>query len=226
MNVRLLCNLGYACYAVGMLIAGALLDRRHLRLASAVLFTLALGKALFIDHARVFAAQAHTIVNLRAAGLAAGILWLTCAAVIAHRRPSAFIPPQHAPVLVLLAHGLGVLVLTLETATFFANMKDFAASHLARQMTYSIGYSLYGCALLATGFGRRQLYLRAAGLVLFAVVLLKIFIYDLKELQELYRIFSFLALAVLLLTGAYLYYKYQHLLLPTPAKEPPDDKPR
>jgi len=56
---------------------------------------------------------------------------------------------------------------------------------------------------------------------LFAGVLLKIFVYDLKELRELYRIFSFLGLAVLLLTGAYLYHRFQHLLLATVAREEP-----
>jgi len=221
MDVQLVCDLGYACYAVAMLLAGAALRRRTLRIASAALLLLTLGKALTSDAAFLFANQAHAIWNVRAAVLGACILWLASAAAMVRRWPSSFIQPRHVPVLVLLAHALGLMLFTLEARTFFAHYDNLATSHLARQMTYSIGYALYACTLLAVGFLRRQAYLRAAGLVLFAGVLLKIFVYDLKELRELYRIFSFLGLAVLLLTGAYLYHRFQHLLLATVAREEP-----
>ena len=102
--------------------------------------------------------QAYSVLVNRPLGR-----WLASAAAMVRRWPSSFIQPRHVPVLVLLAHALGLMLFTLEARTFFAHYDNLATSHLARQMTYSIGYPLYACTLLAVGFLRRQAYLRAAG---------------------------------------------------------------
>jgi len=224
MKVQLVCSLGYVLHAVGLLLAGFGFRQIYLRVAALVLFCLAMGKTFTADLRYIFMTHDQAIWNLRFVVLAACILWLALAAVLVRRymtRKSTFVRPRHAAVPALLAHGLVLLLFTLETRTFFAQYQDLTTGRLARQMTYSIGYAVYATALLAAGFIWRRLYLRVAGLVLFGGILLKVFLYDMAELQALYRIVSFLGLAVLLLAGAYLYNKYQHLLLP---QEPKDEQ--
>ena len=226
-EVQLICSVGYVLYAVGLLLAGFGFRQAYLRLAALILFCLAMGKIFTADLRYIFMTHDQTIWNLRFAVLAACILWLALAAVVVRRyapRKSVFARPRHAAVPALLAHGLVLLLFTLETRTFFAQYRDLATGHLARQMIYSIGYVVYAAALLAAGFFWRRLYLRVAGLVLFGGMLLKVFLYDLAELEALYRIASFLGLAVLLLVGAYLYNKYQHLLLPQEPKDEPAER--
>jgi uncharacterized membrane protein len=118
----------------------------------------------------------------------------------------------------LVAHGLALALFTLEVRSYFATCGDGTQEHLAQQMVYSIGYAVYATGMLIAGFSLRQLYLRASALALFAVTLGKIAVYDVVELKELYRIASVFGLAVLLLAGAWLYNKYQHLLLPAEEK--------
>ena len=47
--------------------------------------------------------------------------------------------------------------------------------------------------------------LRLAGLALLGAAVLKVFAYDLAELDEIFRVLSFVALGLLLLTGAFAY---------------------
>ena len=56
-------------------------------------------------------------------------------------------------------------------------------------------------------------------MALFGFTILKIFIYDLSFLDTLYRIFSFVALGLILLTVSYLYQRYRAIILgPSDAK--------
>jgi uncharacterized membrane protein len=66
---------------------------------------------------------------------------------------------------------------------------------------------LYGGTALLYGFLRRSREARYAGLVLLGVVVLKVFLVDLSEVQAIYRVVSFLALGVVLLGVSALYQK-------------------
>jgi uncharacterized membrane protein len=157
------------------------------------------------------------ILNLRVAALGTLAAALAVVAVVIRRSrvTGPYVAgPSYTAVPVLLAHTTVLMLFTLETANYFAQHDDATTGRLARQMVYSIGYALYAAAMLGAGFAVRQVYLRAAGLALFAATLGKIFLYDLSHLSDLYRIASVLVLALLLLGGAYLYSRFQHLLLP------------
>ncbi len=70
-------------------------------------------------------------------------------------------------------------------------------------MTYSIAWSLFGLALLLVGMHRQLAPVRYAGLGLFVVTLLKLFLHDLAQLDQLYRIGAFIAVAILLIGASY-----------------------
>jgi uncharacterized membrane protein len=73
----------------------------------------------------------------------------------------------------------------------------------------SILWSLFAFNLLLRGIWRNQRWLRYAGLVLFAVVIWKVFFRDLAQLDQFYRIVAFIVLGVVVLAGSFVYLKYR-----------------
>ncbi len=76
---------------------------------------------------------------------------------------------------------------------------------MAAQFTYSAFFMLYGAALLSAGFWRRSAFLRWQGLVLLAVSIAKVFLFDMSQLSQGFRILSFLGLGALLLGVSFVY---------------------
>jgi uncharacterized membrane protein len=79
-----------------------------------------------------------------------------------------------------------------------------------------IGQAWLSAFWAATGFGavvwgmvRRSVNVRLGGLALLAVAIAKVWTYDLSELEELARALSFVALGLLLLSGAFAYQRFK-----------------
>jgi Predicted membrane protein (DUF2339) len=73
----------------------------------------------------------------------------------------------------------------------------------------TIAWGTEGVSLLLAGFPLRERVLRLAGLALFFVCVLKLFVYDLRALDTLYRIFSFIALGLILLGVSWIYTRFR-----------------
>jgi uncharacterized membrane protein len=73
------------------------------------------------------------------------------------------------------------------------------------QFTYSVWFMLFGAILLGVGFWRRSAFLRWQALVLLALTIIKVFLYDMSELSQGYRILSFLGLGALLFAVSFVY---------------------
>jgi uncharacterized membrane protein len=73
----------------------------------------------------------------------------------------------------------------------------------------SVAWALEGLLLLGSGFAWRERILRLAGLGLFLFCVLKVFVYDLRSLEGLARIASFLVLGLLLLAVSWLYTRFK-----------------
>ena len=80
-------------------------------------------------------------------------------------------------------------------------------SPLAADLALSVFWLVYAGALVQLGFSRQRKDVRSAGLVVAAGAGLKIVLYDLSNLEALYRIASFFALALIALGVAYVYNK-------------------
>ena len=68
---------------------------------------------------------------------------------------------------------------------------------------------------MAAGLWRKLRALRVAAFVLFGITILKIFLYDLSFLDSLYRIFSFIALGLVLLAVSFAYQRYRDVIFGT-----------
>jgi len=98
----------------------------------------------------------------------------------------------------LYAISLGILEIA-ERVSGASIETDFERGHTA----VSALWALIGLALLVVGLLRRSAVIRYGGLVLFALSLAKIFLYDLAELSSVARAFSFIFVGGLLLAGGF-----------------------
>ena len=73
------------------------------------------------------------------------------------------------------------------------------------QVLLSAFWSATGLAAVVYGLARDDKRFRLGGLALLGLAAAKVIVYDLKELDEIYRVLSFVALGLLLLAGAFAY---------------------
>ena len=124
---------------------------------------------------------------------------------------------------------LALVALTSEVHDYFSIKMQFAlrggyndlsyansrSLTIARDFTFSALWMVYGAALMAVGFWRRSAFVRWQALVLIAITIVKVFVYDVSELDRGYRIVSFIVLGVLLLAISFVYQRdWLHLSKP------------
>jgi Predicted membrane protein len=115
-----------------------------------------------------------------------------------------------AAVAVLAVNALILIAVGLEIHNYWWNLRwasgqDYMQYRMYAQFTYSAWFMLFGAALLAVGFWRRSSFLRWQALVLLAFAIGKVFLVDVSELSQGYRILSFLGLGALLLGVSFVY---------------------
>ncbi len=121
---------------------------------------------------------------------------------------------------VVVLNVLAISALCLEAHTFFARQIQAMYEHhklgqyddaayrnlyMARGFAYSAICMIYGAALMFVGFWKKSAFLRWQALVLLAITVLKVFIYDTSDLQFGYRIVAFIALGALLMAVSFVY---------------------
>lgn len=87
---------------------------------------------------------------------------------------------------------------------------DMAASEQSYKLGLSILWGIYALLLIVLGIWKRKTHLRVGAIVLFAVTLLKLFFYDVADLDTIAKTIVFVSLGVLLLIISFLYNKYKH----------------
>jgi hypothetical protein len=73
----------------------------------------------------------------------------------------------------------------------------------------TVAWGMEGVALLASGFPLRDRVLRLSGLALLLACILKLFVWDLRHLETLPRILSFLVLGLLLVAVSWIYTRFR-----------------
>jgi uncharacterized membrane protein len=81
-----------------------------------------------------------------------------------------------------------------------------------RDYWISVGWAVFSALLLVLGFWIRNRDLRYQGMLLIGLTVLKVFLYDTRELSTIYRTVSFMFLGVILLFLSFLYNKYKDKL--------------
>ena len=112
------------------------------------------------------------------------------------------------------------LLLNIEIADYYSvgpGLEFEFDPGLAQNLTYTIGWGLFAFALLIAGITWSNKPGRIASILLLIVTVLKCFLYDLMSLEGLYRVGSFVGLAVCLTLVAVLLQKFVLKQSPSPA---------
>jgi uncharacterized membrane protein len=132
------------------------------------------------------------------------------------------------PILIVAANLLAIIALSAEASGYFARQiyedgAEVRNLRLARQLSLSVIWAVYGGAMLVIGIVRRRRLLRIMALLLLGVTIFKVFILDLASLEQIYRTISFIVLGLILLAVSFLYQRLR--LLITDAEEVRDPEP-
>ncbi len=111
------------------------------------------------------------------------------------------------PIVLLTAAVLFLGWGTVEIQRFFELLGEGDRWNLARDLSISGFWMAYAAGLLVVGFWLKRPPVRWVGLGMALLAAGKVFLYDLSQLSQLYRIFSFVALAIVLLALSFRYQK-------------------
>jgi uncharacterized membrane protein len=120
-----------------------------------------------------------------------------------------------ASILLVAANILTIWVLSFEIWNYLDTQLDFASLEMQRnvQNLSLTGFlAVYAMILLVIGIIRRYRLVRLWALGLLLIPIIKVFVYDVFNLEQMYRIIAFVGLGVLLLSGAYLYQRYNRAI--------------
>src|SRR4051812_37509094 len=205
---------------IGWLIESAVLlfvavksEAHFLRIFAGCTLALGICRLLFIDNFNV-----QTLVfNARFATFLVAITILAGIVAAGERYGS----EREMPFVKLAGIALNVLALvalTREADDYFSRQITAVYQHrnmyettrqleIARDFSFSAIWIVYGAALMLAGFWKRSAFIRWQAMVLLAVTIGKVFLYDSRELQQIYRILSFIALGVMLMAISYAYHR-------------------
>ena len=162
-------------------------------------------------------ASTMPLLNERFATYCVGIAAFTLVFVMARKaqldEPEPGELPWHtlAAAAVLAVNALGLVAIGWEIHSFWwfrqwqGNWRLMHDYRMYAQFTYSAFFMAFGAILLGVGFLRRSAYLRWQALVLLAIAIGKVFLVDVSELSQGYRILSFIGLGALLLGVSFVY---------------------
>jgi uncharacterized membrane protein len=113
----------------------------------------------------------------------------------------------------LIVNALILVMLSLEIHAYWwaepsrADWVQLGQHRMYAQFSYSALFMIFGAILLGIGFWKRTAFLRWQALVLLAAAIGKVFLFDVSELSQGYRVLSFLGLGALLLAISFAYQK-------------------
>jgi len=210
-NMAVASAVGWMIYGVLLLVWPKRLDRPF-RIAGLILLALGIGRALLFPfrYSVDFGLMSPllnrpTAMYLFCIGL---LVWLTRRQNNENWPLSSIQPTQ------LFATALACVVfciLNIEIASVFGESRPFSLmtrGSLAHELGYSLGWLVYAIGLLAAGIIWKQVRARQAALLIVLITCFKIFLKDLWSLGQLYRVASFIGLAVVLMLVSYLYQRF------------------
>ncbi|MBR9999910.1 MAG: DUF2339 domain-containing protein, partial [Cyclobacteriaceae bacterium] len=90
--------------------------------------------------------------------------------------------------------------------------QDMAGVGGSYKIGISILWGVFSLMMVIIGIWKRKKYLRIGAIVLFGITLIKLFFYDLTDLDTIARTIVFISLGILLLIISFLYNKYNRVL--------------
>lgn len=92
------------------------------------------------------------------------------------------------------------------------NWLDLEESAQSYKLGLSILWGVYALFLIALGIRKKGKHLRIGAISLFGITLIKLFFYDISDLNTIAKTIVFVSLGILLLIISFLYNKYKHFI--------------
>jgi uncharacterized membrane protein len=209
-------TIGWFVEAGLLLWIGGRINSDLLNVFALTALVLGVGRLLLIDNFEF----TRLIFNPRMAVYSIAIAVLAFASYQASRRNDET-GKAVAMVAVVSLNALALIALSREVADYYRQQivlarplpgpwrpefwSQYRSLEIARDFTYSALWMGYGALLMVIGFWRKSAFVRWQALILIAFTIGKVFIYDLSQLERIYRILSFVVLGILLLAISFAY---------------------
>jgi uncharacterized membrane protein len=205
-------TLGWAVEGLALLVLFRFVPHPGLRIVGAALLTvafvrLALNPAVLEYHPRA----PMRIWNWYLYAYSITSVCLLAGARAVHQFRETLVARVVPRLLHTLAAILIFLLLNIQIADYFSAGPTLTFSftgNFARDMTYSIAWALFAFGLLLVGMKGKAKVVRYAGVALLLVTLAKLFLNDLANLGQLYRIGAFIGVAVILIVASFVYQRF------------------
>jgi uncharacterized membrane protein len=101
----------------------------------------------------------------------------------------------------------------LNVFSYTATLLTFVLIFIEMQEFWiSVGWTILALIILLLGFSYRKKYLRQQGIIIFIITILKVFLYDTRGLDTIYRTVSYMVLGIILLLVSFIYTKHKERL--------------
>jgi hypothetical protein len=92
------------------------------------------------------------------------------------------------------------------------NWMDIAEYKESYKLGLSILWGVYSLLLIVLGIWKNKKHLRVGAIILFGITLIKLFLYDISDLNTIAKTIVFVSLGILLLIISFLYNKNKHII--------------
>lgn len=211
-------TIGWAVEATVLISAGARFRERGIRWLGVCLLALCVLKATTVD-ITVRVAPLIFLWNTRAmAGAAAAAACAISARILSANLPS--LRPDEAPlagIMTVCANGIAILFVSVDLWQTVGGGWTGAGRGSAQQLALSLFWTLYALTAVVIGMWRRKRALRLGAMAFLYFCIAKVFVFDLRWLNQPYRIVSFFGLGVTLLLVSLLYTRFDERIAPPQA---------
>ena len=204
-------TISWAVLTLVLVLLSFRLKENVIRIASSAVGLITLARVLFYDTWQLKAIDLNNFINsTRLFAFAAAILIFYIIAYLYYKNKDEFEDYESYIVYVNAAYAIAATVLT--TVIIWVEIWDTKLALNAKKLWTSLAFILQAIAILGFGFSAKIKLFRVMGLILFGLAILKVFLYDLSNLEMGYRIVSFIVLGIIALLGAFLYNKYKEYI--------------
>ena len=213
-GVLLSLTLIWALYAAGLLAVGLTRRLELVRLGGLALLAVVVVKLLLVDTLQIEPDLRSFIAVLNPLFLTfVTVLAVLAATAYLYRRAQSHLSDREEHVfksLLVAANVVALWAMSYEIITYFESRAALLSVNLreAMHLSLTVLWTVYAIAIIAVGIARQAGDIRRAGLVLLALPMVKLFVYDVFLLEQGYRVAAFITLGILLLGTGLAYQRY------------------
>ena len=216
-------TVGWAIYGALLVWISFMVKFHSIRFFAYGVFALTALKLLYED-TPVEALTHDPVLNLRVLAFSVSIVALSFSAFLIWKSPQRLTTYERDswavyPIMIGLANFWTIWILTAEVLDYFnhnmttlrfmeGSRAEIQAMENAQNLSLTVLWAVYALVLLAVGIIGKLRAVRLAGLALLTIPVAKVFVYDVFQLEQAYRVAAFIGLGALLLIGGYLYQRF------------------